>query len=157
MNIFKLILFVALFFAFTACKSKPALSANEAELVTKVLNENQKIHKTLFEHDTKIPSVVSIMKITIDAQEQSVNKDLSNKLTAIIRDLSGIDNNDRETFDNQYSEVSVKIADIIKTFQIKKFYEFYCPMEKKTCISTGFTIQNPYASDMRDCGEIVKD
>ena len=152
-----IIIILAISLALVNCKSKPELSGAEKELFEKVLEENQKIHKELFEHDTKIPSVVMLMKLSIDAKEQAVNPELTATLEQIIAELSGIDNSDREKFDSGYSGISEKLAAIIRTFEIKKYHEFYCPMEKRTWISTGIKIMNPYASDMRDCGEMVQE
>jgi len=155
MRYFPILLLVTL--ALANCKGKPELSSAETDLIGKILEENQKVHKILFEHDTRIPSVVTLMKLSIDAKEQSVNPELTATLEEIVTDLSGTSNTDREKFDTQYSRVSEKLAKIIRTFGIKQYHEFYCPMEKRTWVSTGIKIMNPYASDMRDCGEMVQE
>ena len=62
-----------------------------------------------------------------------------------------------EAFFESLSSFSETFTDILKVNNIQTEYnKFYCPMVSKYWVAKGDVIQNPYASDMRECGELVK-
>lgn len=63
---------------------------------------------------------------------------------------------DVEKFFQAYSSFSENLAESLKLAGgTGVFNRFYCPMVNKTWVSQGTKIQNPYAPEMRDCGDLV--
>jgi len=132
------------------------LQSNDKNNLIKVFDENLKIHQLLFKDDKVIPKLTSL--ITVTDKTLFKNQDLISRIILLEQNLKSIDSKNRESFITGYSHFSKELTGVIKQFGLKdKYTHFYCPMVDKTWVSTGYKIENPYAPDMRDCGEIIQE
>lgn len=135
-------------------------NANEISEIDKssiqsILDENQKIHEYLFKNDTGIPSIENLQKVV--SLVKSENKDLAVKYSELKQNLQNINFKTRKDFIIGYSVFSENLAGILKKYKLTgTYHHFYCPMEEKSWVSKGIKIENPYAPEMRDCGEIIQ-
>jgi hypothetical protein len=146
---------ILLFFVFS-CKG--AVDSSQKNSILKILSENQKIHEQLI---AKSDSTLDTKALFNSIKEAELicekNKDLKVELEKLELTLSNINTSDQEAFFKSMSSFSEKLTDILKANKIgTDYHKFYCPMVEKYWIAKGEGIQNPYAPEMRDCGELVK-
>ncbi len=145
-----------LLFLFFSCKS--GLDSNLKNSILKILSENQKIHEQLVAKSDFIPDTKSLLDTVKEAKSLSdKNKDIATELEKLESTLNTINAKDKEAFFESMSSFSERLTDILKVNKIQTDYnKFYCPMVAKYWIAKGEEIQNPYAPEMRECGELVK-
>lgn len=154
MNAFRILLIVLAFFALS-CKEEvvPFETAHE-NLAAKLLAENQILLEEYLKEDPK-PNW-KVFSESLDALGANGHPKL--KVWAeTLRPFVPANGADLET---SYEKIS-KIQEIL--IQIKtevpnqsKYNRFYCPMVDKSWLMTGREVKNPYAPEMRDCGELVQ-
>lgn len=144
-----------LFFVF-ACKG--TIDSSQKKSILKILSENQKIYEQLTAKSDFIPDTKALFKTIQEAESiNETNVNLKKELELLEMTLSKINTNDNEVFFESMSRFSEKLTDILKANEIQtEYHKFYCPMVSKYWIAKGEKIQNPYAPEMRDCGELVK-
>ncbi len=146
---------IILFFIFS-CKG--SVDSGLKNSLLKILTENQKIHTVLLANTDSIPDTTPVLNAVKEAKSLSEkNEDIKKQLDKMESVLTNINSKDKEAFFESLSSFSETLTDILKANQIKTEYnKFYCPMVAKYWIAKGEEIQNPYAPDMRECGELVK-
>jgi len=149
------VLFLLLLMPLVSCSRAPQMEVSDQKHFRNIMDENHKIHKFLFENDTRLPGIKSLQDV-LD-QVQSKDPVFQEKLDRISTMLASIDSRDRMKFIKSYSAISLVYGEIIKTYNIKQYTRFYCSMEDNNWISSGFKIENPYSPEMRDCGEIIQE
>ncbi len=138
------------------CESKKNhFSEKEISLLAEVFQETQKMHEGL---------LLSPPTLLIDGISKSINnlgssdhpriKDWKSRLTENIpKNPKDLEN----SFAN-LSNLSLILVEIKKEVTLpEKFQQFYCPMVEKYWVSNDKEIRNPYAPEMRECGEILPD
>ncbi|MBK8397036.1 MAG: DUF3347 domain-containing protein [Leptospiraceae bacterium] len=147
---------IAILFFIFSCKTE--LDNNLKNSILKILAENQKVHELLISQTESLPEVNLLLASIKEAKSlaeknEGIKKDLE-KMELLI---SNINLKDQEAFFESLSSFSETLTDILKVNNIQTEYnKFYCPMVSKYWVAKGDVIQNPYASDMRECGELVK-
>lgn len=154
MNVFRISLIVLAIFALS-CKEEvvPFETAHE-NLAAKLLSENQILLEEYLKDNPK-PNW-KVFSESLDALGASGHPKLKAWADSL-RPLIPKTGTDLET---SYEKIS-KIQAIL--IQIKtevpnqtKYNRFYCPMVDKFWLMTGREVKNPYAPEMRDCGELVQ-
>lgn len=154
MNVFRISLIVLAIFALS-CKEEvvPFETAHE-NLAAKLLAENQILLEEYLKDDPK-PNWKTFSE-AIDAFVTSGHPKLK-AWSETLRPLLPVAGADLES---NYEKIS-KIQEIL--IQIKtevpnqsKYNRFYCPMVDKSWLMTGKEVKNPYAPEMRDCGELLQ-
>ncbi|AOP35829.1 hypothetical protein A0128_01260 [Leptospira tipperaryensis] len=144
---------ILIFLTFCA-KQKTPITEPEKDALQSILIENESIHSFLMKEEGKIPDV-SKLETNIQALN-ALNGGLKNEAEKMLNSLQKKDTKDVEKFFQAYSSFSEILAESVKLAGGNGvFNKFYCPMVQKTWVSKGTKIQNPYAPEMRDCGDIV--
>ncbi|TGK28192.1 DUF3347 domain-containing protein [Leptospira gomenensis] len=149
------ILSFGIFLLLSACsKSSLPISEREKDALQRILVENQTIHAFLMKEENKIPNLEPLRSEL--ASLTSLNGGLKSQAETMANSLPSRENKDLEKFFQAYSSFSETLADSVKLAGGNGvFNRFYCPMVKKTWVSQGIKIENPYAPEMRDCGDLV--
>lgn len=154
MNAFRILLILLAFFALS-CKEEvvPFETAHE-NLAAKLLAENQILLEEYLKEDPK-PNW-KVFSESIDSLGTSGHP----KLKAWAETLRPLLPTNGVDLESSYEKIS-KIQEIL--IQIKtavpnqsKYNRFYCPMVDKSWLMTGREVKNPYAPEMRDCGELIQ-
>ena len=153
-HLMKFIIVLVLFLF--SCKSNIDSALKNSLL--KILSENQKVHEVLLSKTDVIPDTKQLLAAVLEAKSQTgKNEEIKKQLDKIESILSNINSNDKEAFFESLSSFSEALTDILKANQIQTEYnKFYCPMVAKYWVAKGEAVQNPYAPEMRECGELVK-
>ncbi|EKR66669.1 MULTISPECIES: DUF3347 domain-containing protein [Leptospira] len=150
-----ILLISILIFLFSCKKAPPVITESEKDILQQILIENESIHSFLMKEEGKIPDtskLISRIKELI-----SLNGGLKSSAEKMENFLQNKDTKDIEKFFQAYSSFSENLADSLKLAGgAGVFNRFYCPMVNKTWVSYGTKIQNPYAPEMRDCGDLVR-
>jgi dsDNA-specific endonuclease/ATPase MutS2 len=135
--------------------SKTSLPKEIENKLLSILEKNQIIQESILE--SKIPDF-GILKNAIAEAVQASNQNVSlkQKLEQLNQIISKTKNDlSEETFQN-LSDFSIQLSEILVENQIKTEYnKFHCPMVSKYWVAKGVQVNNPYAPEMRDCGELV--
>ncbi|MBE8355714.1 DUF3347 domain-containing protein, partial [Leptospira interrogans serovar Pomona] len=124
-------------------------------VLQQILVENESIHSFLMKEEGKIPDTSKLIS-HINALI-SLNGGLKSSAEKMKNFLQDKDTKDIEKFFQAYSSFSENLADSLRLAGgTGVFNRFYCPMINKTWVSHGTKIQNPYAPEMRDCGDLVR-
>ncbi len=150
-SIFRFLTPLILLLALSCQKEDPPFTASEETLVLSVLAANEEIHSQLMKEE-KIPDLTSIKRAL---------QGLSNQTHPSLLALSEAKDNefkdgqkDLEAFYTALSTFSTKLEPILKkSAAFSEYSAFYCPMVEKTWIAKGLPVRNPFAPDMRDCGD----
>ncbi|MBM9577529.1 DUF3347 domain-containing protein [Leptospira sp. 201903070] len=135
-------------------KQRAPITEPEKDALQSILIENESIHNFLMKEEEKIPDV-SKLETNVQALIQ-LNGGLKNEAEKMLHSLRKKDSKDVEKFFEAYSSFSETLAESVKLAGGNGvFNKFYCPMVKKTWVKQGTQIQNPYAPEMRDCGDLV--
>ncbi|EKJ87456.1 DUF3347 domain-containing protein [Leptospira meyeri] len=154
MNVFRISIIVLAIFALS-CKEEvtPFTSAHQ-NLAAKLLAENQILLEEYLKDNPKpdwkiFSEALDAMVASGHPKLKSWGENLRPHLPAPGADL-----------DSSYEKIS-KIQEIL--IQIKtevpnqsQYNRFYCPMVDKSWLMTGREVKNPYAPEMRDCGELLQ-
>lgn len=153
-HLMKFIIVLVLFLF--SCKSNIDSALKNSLL--KILSENQKVHEVLLSKTDVIPDTKQLLAAVLEAKSQTgKNEEIKKQLDKIGSILSNINSTDKEAFFESLSSFSEILTDILKANQIRTEYnKFYCPMVAKYWIAKGEVVENPYAPEMRECGELVK-
>lgn len=145
-----------LLFLLFSCKGGIDITLKNSLL--KILSENQKIQVQLLSNSELIPDTRMLLEAIKDSKSKTEkSKDLYSKLEKLESTIGNINSKDKEAFFESMSSFSEGLTDILKANHIdSEYHKFYCPMVAKYWVAEGEEIQNPYAPEMRDCGELVK-
>ncbi|MBM9499876.1 DUF3347 domain-containing protein [Leptospira sp. 201903071] len=135
-------------------KQKAPITEPEKDALQSILLENESIHSFLMKEEEKIPD---LSKLEADVRALILlNGGLKTEAEKMLHSLHKKDAKDLEKFFEAYSSFSETLAESVKLAGGNGvFNKFYCPMVKKTWVKQGTKIQNPYAPEMRDCGDLV--
>lgn len=149
MNKYNIILI--LLFSFF-CNKLPDSVSNS---IQDILLENEKIQSELLQE--KIPNLENLkLKLNSAIESSKEIPELNAKLKKLTTILN-ISNVPKEEFYLVLSNFSENLSDILISNKINTdHHKFYCPMVSKYWIAKGVEVKNPYAPEMRDCGELVK-
>ncbi|KAA1268877.1 DUF3347 domain-containing protein [Leptospira interrogans] len=150
-----LILIISILTFFSSCKKpNPAVTEQEKDILQQILMENESIHKFLMKEEEKIPDTNQLIAHVVELV--SLNGGLKSQAEKMQNSLKDKETQDVEKFFQAYSSFSENLAESLKLAGgTGVFNRFYCPMVNKTWVSQGTKIQNPYAPEMRDCGDLV--
>jgi len=144
-----LIFLIFVSFCFCGKEAKPLLPAELQNLGT-LLQETQKVHESLLQSES-IPDLTALLG-TLAKLESSGHPDLQ----ALFLTKSNLESPspNLDAFYEKWADYSEKAKSVLPLASESGTYSvFYCPMVKKTWIAQGKAVQNPYAPEMRDCGE----
>ncbi len=153
MKITVIFLYIFILLGFSCKKEIPEFSSKEQELVSAFLMENQKIMEEMLKDKPQVrwDQFLELNKKFV-ASEHSKMSEWGQKISDLIPKESA---NLEQSFDS----IS-KIQEVFSEMKVlvpgqSAFNKFYCPMVDKYWVMQGRQIQNPYAPEMRDCGEII--
>ncbi|GBF51527.1 hypothetical protein LPTSP4_30650 [Leptospira ryugenii] len=122
-------------------------------MVERLFLENEKVHELLLKDPTK--AHLTTIKQILNEASKSENSNF--KIWAEQSSQFFLENPKGE--DDLYqklSDFSLKLLELKKISQYQgKYNKFYCPMVDKYWVSQDTVVRNPYAEDMRDCGELL--
>ncbi|MGJ4787688.1 DUF3347 domain-containing protein [Leptospira koniambonensis] len=150
-----LILLSSLLYSLSFCKKeeKPVLET-EKPLFEKVLSENDKIIQFLLTTESVSPDVSGLISSLNSLGEAKGG--LESSTLEMKNVLEGAKSSDVRISFEAYSKFSEVLASTMKIHGLQSGRNrFYCPMVKKTWVFSGMKILNPYAPDMRDCGDLI--
>ncbi|TGN00681.1 LIC13259/LIC11441 family protein [Leptospira yasudae] len=150
-----LILSVGILAFLSVCKKpQPVITEPEKDALQQILVENETIHGFLMKEENKIPNTEKLVARILDLI--ALNGGLKDSAEKMANSLKSNDSKDVEKFFQAYSSFSENLAESLKLAGgTGVFNKFYCPMVNKTWVSHGTKIENPYAPEMRDCGDLV--
>ncbi|EMY76986.1 PF11827 family protein [Leptospira weilii serovar Ranarum str. ICFT] len=151
-----LILSIGILIFLSSCKkTPPVVTEPEKDILQQILVENESIHGFLMKEEGKIPDTSRLVARVRELV--SLNGGLKSSAEKMQNSLKNQDVKDVEKFFQAYSFFSENLAESLKLAGgTGVFNRFYCPMVNKTWVSQGTKIQNPYAPEMRDCGDLVR-
>ncbi|MDZ4724960.1 MAG: hypothetical protein SH817_02300 [Leptospira sp.] len=153
MKVFSLLLSISLFFLGSCGKKIQPITDEELALISKIFIENQKVHEDLLGDPPKISTL--LLKQSIDELLKSKN----DRILEWHKKLSVALPKETKVLDDSFeglSKFAIVLTEIKKEVNLPENYQqFYCPMVDKYWVSKDQTIRNPYAPEMRDCGEII--
>ncbi|MCW7468918.1 DUF3347 domain-containing protein [Leptospira kanakyensis] len=154
MNVFRISVIVLAFFALSCKEAIVPFETAHENLAAKLLSENQILLEEYLKDDPK-PNWKTFSE-SIDALVSNGHPKLKTWAESL-RPLVPAAGSDLES---SYEKIS-KIQEIL--IQIKtevpnqsQYNRFYCPMVDKSWVMTGKEVKNPYAPEMRDCGELLQ-
>jgi hypothetical protein len=146
------ILLLLLWIFLIDCKGSPAqFSSEQKSHVNQILEANQLVHDQLLANQD-LPAVTPLLDAFRSASKSIQREEISNSILL----LEKIDTTNPDAYIETLSKVSENTASLAQMSQISGYNKFYCPMVNKYWVSKGEKIENPYAAEMRDCGEIVE-
>ena len=134
-----------------------SLIANDEELFSKILKENQKI--TEFMLETRKETIPSIRALDESLTEYLVNAKENRLEVKRLKELIQKPNKgDFEKFKKNYSAFSVRLFKTMKKYRVSRNYnQFFCSITNAYWISEGKKVKNPYYPRRRSHGVIVED
>ncbi|MCW7491330.1 hypothetical protein ND861_01545 [Leptospira sp. 2 VSF19] len=154
MNVFRISLIVLAVFALSCKEETVPFTLAHQNVAAKLLSENQILLEEYLKENPK-PNW-KIFSETLETMVASGHPKLKSWAEGL-RPLLPASGSDLES---SYEKIS-KIQEIL--IQIKtevpnqsQYNRFYCPMVDKYWLMTGREVKNPYAPEMRDCGELLQ-
>lgn len=155
MKIFVLI--VSVLFILGSCKkAKVELSSQELISIQTVFEQNQEIQNFLLQNESSIPSIEPLQNSILQAKTKVQNSEVQKLLVALEIALQNYSTNDKEKAFNSLSRFSEELDKLAILVNLREYHKFFCPMVSKYWVSKGEAIHNPYAPEMRECGEMVR-
>lgn len=140
------------------CKDSENTSASENsnKAFAVVLQENDKVIEAIIKDSEKSPDLSLLISSIENAKSIVVEDGLKRALEEEGRILQDAKSMDKEGQYEAISRFSEHLSTAINTGGVKLegYNRFYCPMVSKYWMAKGTDINNPFAPDMRDCGEI---
>ncbi len=141
---------------FYSCGEKSvAMTEKDQSTIQSVLEENERVHKILIRTENGLPSLLELKK-AVEILALSDQKEISSLAKKMNLNLNSIQGKDLEEDFINFSAFSENLTELITQYSIQGSHTFYCPMVKKYWVAKGKMVQNPYSSEMRDCGNIVE-
>ena len=140
------------------CKDseKTTASENSNKAFAVILQENDKVIEAIIKDSEKNPDLSSLISSIEAGKSIVVENGLKRALEEEGRILQDAKSMDKEGQYEAISRFSEHLSTAINTGGVKLegYNRFYCPMVSKYWMAKGTDINNPFAPDMRDCGEI---
>ncbi len=153
MKVYALCLLALLFSSLSCSDRKVTFSEADTVLISTIFQENQKLHEGLLLTPPRL-STDGIAASTI-ALSQSQNPRLLEWKTQLLETIPK-NPKDLEGSYTDLSKMALVLVEMKKEVPMKEtFHQFYCPMVEKYWVAKEKEVRNPYAPDMRDCGDLV--
>ena len=140
------------------CKDSEKIGASESsnKAFAVVLQENDKVIEAIIKDSEKNPDLSLLISSIETAKSIVVEDGLKRALEEEGRILQDAKSMDKEGLYEAISRFSEHLSTAINTGGVKLegYNRFYCPMVSKYWMAKGTDINNPFAPEMRDCGEI---
>lgn len=150
-SFFRFLALIFLLLALSCQQADPPFTASEESLVLALLIANEEMHSQLMIEE-KIPNLKP-MKQALQALSSQSHPSLLALSESNDKEFKD-GQNDLESFYKSLSIFSTKLEPILKKSKaFSEYSAFYCPMVEKTWIAKGLPVRNPFAPDMRDCGD----
>ena len=153
------ILLPILFFCKETAQEPKSLAKPEViSAYESILAENQTVHDKMISEPDTLPDLDSLIASLESAGKIVEDLGLKKSLEEEIRILKDVKGKDQESFFAGISRFTEHLDTSMKTGGVKVagYNKFFCPMVTKYWFSKGEEISNPYAKDMRDCGEMIQ-
>lgn len=139
--------------------TKKSLSGEVKARLLNVFESNEKLHQAFFKYD--VENVEKNAKQLLDSINKINDPEIAKLLNFSKSKLKEIGTaNKREENNQNYHLVSMALIHILNTYNLGNAYKaYFCPMVKKKWIQNTKEldeVQNPYASNMPNCGEQLK-
>ncbi|EPG74099.1 PF11827 family protein [Leptospira fainei serovar Hurstbridge str. BUT 6] len=132
---------------------KPILES-EKPLFEALIEQNETIVEGLLKSENQAPDIKELEK-ALDILIKA-NGGLAESAIEMKKALTDHKTSDVEGAFLAYSAFSEILATTMKARGLDYGRNrFYCPMVKKTWVASGKKIRNPYAPEMRDCGDLI--
>jgi hypothetical protein len=155
MKVFSAILIISLSFLSSCEPKKVPFSEQDIALVSQVFAENQILHEGLLSTPPKLS--LDGIKSSIESLSKSTHplvKEWKEKLSLSLPKNP----KDIEASYEDLSKLALILVEIKKEVTLPDNYQqFYCPMVEKYWVAKDKEIRNPYAPEMRDCGEKIQE
>ena len=142
----------------TSCGPSKELVPSETtrKAFSQVLQENDKVIESIIKDGEKVPDLSALLTVVENGKSVVVEAGLKRALEEESRILQDASKKGKEEFYEAYSRFAEHLSVSMTTGGVKleEYNRFYCPMESKYWLSKGTEILNPFAPEMRDCGEI---
>ncbi|XDD42588.1 hypothetical protein AB3N58_15060 [Leptospira sp. WS60.C2] len=154
MKVFQISLLVFAIFALSCKEEVVPFGPNHEKLVETLFSKNQSILEEFLKDNPKpdwkefSESVKSLVS-SDHPKLKTWGEQITSQIPSNVTDL-----------ESSYEKIS-KIQEILIQMKSEvpnqlKYNRFYCPMVDKSWLMTGKEVKNPYAPEMRDCGELMQ-
>ncbi|MDF3818451.1 hypothetical protein P3G55_00990 [Leptospira sp. 96542] len=153
MKVFFRILFFFLFFTISCKGEIPSFQESHQNLVSNLLAANETLMEELLKDDPKpnwddLAKAVAPLANSDHPQLKEWGMGIQSKIPKQNLDLE-------QSFE-PLSEIEIILNEMRKLVPNQSdYYQFYCPMVEKYWVMKGRTVKNPYAPEMRDCGDLI--
>ncbi|MCX7997432.1 MAG: hypothetical protein N3A69_00585 [Leptospiraceae bacterium] len=148
---------IVLLLGFSFCKkAQTMLSKEEMESIEIIFQENQKVIDFLLNNENLLPSISTLKDSISKAKLLVKNADVNSTLEKLEASLQEYNENEKEKSFLSLSRFSEELDKLAVLLNLKDYHKFFCPMVSKYWVAKGESIHNPYASEMRECGELVR-
>jgi hypothetical protein len=150
----KYIFFLGIAILWSCGGASEPLKDQDIRMIQSVIEENQKIQEFLIQTENGMPSLQGL-ESSIFTLESSTHPKLSKLAQKMKIKIQAIHGKDKESDFQNFSDFSEILVELTKEMESSGVYKFYCPMVKKTWVSKGKAVHNPYAPEMRECGDLI--
>lgn len=155
---FLLNLFLVILLSFLiGCGSKePVPTQLTIQAFSQVLQENDKVIESIIKDAESVPDLTALLDAVEKGKSVVIEDGLKRALEEESRILQDASKKGKDEFYEAYSRFAEHISVSMSTggIQLEEYNRFYCPMVSKYWLARGTDIMNPFAPEMRDCGEI---
>jgi hypothetical protein len=149
---------VVLLLSYSNCKDseKLTVSENSNRAFAVILQENDKVIEAIIKDSDKIPDLTTLISSIESGKSVVIEDGLKRALEEEGRILQDAKVMEKEAFYESISRFSEHLSTAMNTagVNVEGYNRFYCPMVSKYWMAKGTDINNPFAPEMRDCGEI---
>ncbi|WP_167884286.1 DUF3347 domain-containing protein [Leptospira idonii] len=154
MKVFLPLILLSLSFLGLCKQAEIPFTETDISLVSQVFEENQKIQDELLKDSPNLQ--LEGLSKAVDSLASSTHpriQDWKSKLKGLIPK----DPKDLEKSYENLSQIALVLVEIKQAVPVRgDFQQFYCPMVEKYWVAKGKQVKNPYAPEMRDCGDLVQ-
>ncbi len=139
------------------CGSKEQVPTElSIQAFTQVLQENDKVIESIIKDGESVPDLTALLNAVEKGKSIVIEDGLKRALEEESRILQDASKKGKDEFYEAYSRFAEHISVSMSTggIQLAEYNRFYCPMVSKYWLARGTDIRNPFAPEMRDCGEI---
>jgi hypothetical protein len=152
------ITFAAFLVFLISCGSSKAPEPSEITRTafSRVLQENDKVIESIIKDGEKVPDLSALLTVVENGKSVVVEAGLKRALEEEGRILQDASKKGKDEFYEAYSRFAEHLSVSMTTggVTLEDYNRFYCPMVSKYWLAKGTEILNPFAPEMRDCGEI---
>jgi len=144
---------ICLFFLSSCEAPKIPFSDQDTALISEVFAETQKVHEGLLQNSPSLK--IDRLRSSIEALSKSTHPRIKEWKSQLTENLPKKPD-DLDTSFEELSKLSLLLVEIKKEIKLPETYQqFYCPMVEKYWVAKDKEVRNPYAPEMRDCGELI--